>query len=55
MLASSKATTVFSPEYRAIVARTPHIKRRTSLVLKIVLVVLVAVLALIVVAAIVSR
>ena len=35
---SSKATTIFSAEYKTIIAQTPHIQYRTSLVLKIFLV-----------------
>ena len=33
---------VFSPAYKEIIARTPHIKYRTSLILKIALVIFVA-------------
>jgi hypothetical protein len=55
LLLASKATTVFSPEYREIVARTPHIRRKTSLALKILLAVLVAVFITIVVASVANR
>jgi uncharacterized membrane protein (DUF2068 family) len=54
LLVSSKAATIFSPEYKAIIAQTPHIKYRTSLVLKIVLAILVAVIAVAIVAALVG-
>jgi xanthosine utilization system XapX-like protein len=43
-LLGRKATMVFSPEYKAIIAATPHVKHRTSLFVKIVLVLLLLVL-----------
>ncbi len=51
LLVSHKATRIFTPEYRAIVAQTPHIKYRTSLVLKILLGLLVALMTLAIMAA----
>jgi hypothetical protein len=55
LLISSKSTTVFSTEYRAIIARTPHIKRRTSLLVQAVLAFLVVGLVAGIVAAIAGR
>jgi hypothetical protein len=43
LLLSRKGTVVFSPQYRTIVEKTPHLKYRTSLILKIGLVFLIAV------------
>jgi hypothetical protein len=51
LLVSSKASTIFSPEYKAIIAQTPHIKYRTSLMLKIVLALFVAIIVLAIAAA----
>ena len=53
LLLSAKATTIFSAEYKTIIAQTPHIKYRTSLVVKIVLVLFVAVIVLAVVGGVV--
>ena len=54
LFVSAKGAMVFSPEYRAIIEKTPHVKYRTSLLVKIVLLVFVAVIALGVVAALMS-
>lgn len=50
LLVSPKAAVVFSPEYKAIIARTPHVKMKTSWVVKGCLIVLVAFLLFLVVA-----
>lgn len=55
LLLSQKGTVVFSPAYKEIIARTPHIKYRTSLLLKIVLALLVAMIGLMIVGALLSR
>jgi hypothetical protein len=55
LLVSPKAATIFSPEYRAIIAQTPHIKYRTSLLLKIVLAIIVSIIALAIVGATVAN
>ena len=49
LLLSTKATTIFSAEYKAVIDQTPHIRYRTSSVVKIFLVALVAVIVLAVV------
>jgi hypothetical protein len=54
LLVGPKASTVFSPEYKAIIARTPHIKYRTSLLVKIVLAIFVTIILLAIVGAIVG-
>jgi hypothetical protein len=54
LLVSPKAKTIFSPDYQEIIARTPHIKYRTSLVVKIFLGILLAVFALAIVGAIIG-
>jgi hypothetical protein len=51
LLVSSKAATMFSPEYKTIIARTPHLKYRTSFMLKILLALFVAILVLAMLAA----
>ena len=42
LMLSEKGSVVFSPAYKEIIARTPHIKYRTSLILKIALAVFVS-------------
>ena len=54
LLLSEKGSMVFSPAYKEIIARTPHIKYRTSLIVKIALVVLVSVIGLAILGAILS-
>jgi hypothetical protein len=51
LLLSAKGTMVFSPEYKAVIAQTPHIKYRTSRLVRILVAVFVALLVLAVVAA----
>jgi hypothetical protein len=46
LLVSRKGSMVFSPEYRAIVERTPHIKYKTSLLVKVFLVLIVSLIVL---------
>lgn len=46
VMLSKKGTMVFSPEYQAVRARTPHIKYKTSLIVKIAVVLLLTVLCL---------
>ena len=48
LLASAKGGMVFSREYKVIIAKTPHVKYQTSLIVKILLVLLLAVLVAIV-------
>lgn len=47
LLLSKKSATVFSPEYREIVARTPHIRYQVSWLVKLFLVILMSVVLLI--------
>ena len=54
LLLSPKGSVVFSPAYKEIIAQTPHIKYRTSLILKIVLVLFVSLIGLAIVGAIIS-
>jgi hypothetical protein len=54
LLLSPKGSVVFSPAYKEIIARTPHIKYRTSLILKIVLVLFVSLIGMAIVGAILS-
>jgi hypothetical protein len=54
LLLSSRAATIFSAEYKAIIEQTPHIRYQTSLLVKIFLAMLVAVLALAVIGGIVA-
>jgi hypothetical protein len=54
LLLSKKASMVFSPEYRLIIERTPHIKYRTSWIVKGCLIVLVVVIGIGIVAAFLS-
>ena len=55
LLLSQKGSVVFSPAYKEIIARTPHIKYKTSLILKVVLVIFVSVIGLAILGAILSR
>jgi hypothetical protein len=55
LLLSARSTTIFSPEYKTIIAQTPHIKYRTSVILKIFVVLLVVVFVLAVIGALVAR
>ena len=50
ILVSGKASVVFSKDYKEVVRKTPHIKQKTSIIVKVLLVVLLLVIALIVVA-----
>jgi hypothetical protein len=52
LLLSRKSTRVFSREYRAIIEQTPHIRYRTSLLVKLALVLLVGVFVLGIIAAV---
>ena len=54
LLLSSKANIVFSPEYREIITRTPHIKNHTSRLVKILAILLLALLAISILAAIIA-
>ena len=54
LLFSRKGNVVFSPEYRDIIDRTPHIKYKTSLVVKVLAAVLLAVFLLGIIAVIVG-
>jgi hypothetical protein len=54
LLLSKKSSMVFSPDYRLIIERTPHIKYRTSWIVKGCLIVLVLVIGFGIVAAILS-
>jgi hypothetical protein len=54
LLLSKKSSMVFSPEYRLIIERTPHIKYRTSWIVKGCLIVLVVVIGFGIVAAVLS-
>ncbi len=55
LLFSKKGKTVFSPEYQEVIAQTPHIKYRTSIIVWIVLGILVLIILLAVMGAFVSR
>ena len=55
LLLTKKGSIVFSPEYRLIIERTPHIKYRTSWILKGCLIFVVVVILLAVIGAILSR
>jgi hypothetical protein len=46
LICSAKSTIVFSPAYKEIIRQTPHVKCRTSLVMWIVLILLLAFIAL---------
>lgn len=46
-LLGKKATLVFSPEYKDIIAATPHVKNKTSIIVKVLLVLLLLALLLI--------
>jgi hypothetical protein len=54
LLLSTKASVVFSPEYREIIERTPHIKYKTSWLVKGCLIVFLAIIVLSIVMAILS-
>jgi hypothetical protein len=54
LMASSKGSMIFSAEYKDIIRKTPHVKAKTSLLVKIVLVLLVALILFIIVAAIMA-
>ena len=55
ILLSKKASVVFSPEYREIVAKTPHLRYKTSLLVKIVLAIFIGLITLGIMSAVVSR
>jgi hypothetical protein len=55
ILLSSKASVVFSPEYREIIARTPHLRYKTSLLVKFVLAVFVGLITLAIVGTLFTR
>lgn len=54
LLASHKGEVVFSDDYRHVIGQTPHIKYKTSIIVKILVVVLVVVLTLGIVAVVLS-
>jgi hypothetical protein len=54
LLISSKGSVVFSPEYRAVINQTPHIKYKTSLLVKVLLGLFVALIVLAIVGALIS-
>ena len=54
LLVTPKAGVVFSPSYKQVIAKTPHVKQKMSLILKIALVLLAGVVLLVVVAAVSS-
>lgn len=54
MMVSAKGSMVFSPEYKAIILKTPHVKYKTSLIVKIFLAILLLLIGLAVVGAIMS-
>jgi hypothetical protein len=54
LLLSQKGAMVFSPEYAAIVARTSHVKYRTGLLVRIVVVTFVVVIVLMMLAAVIA-
>jgi hypothetical protein len=54
LLLSKKSSMVFSPEYRLLIERTPHIKYRTSWIVKGCLIVLIVVIGIGIVAAVLS-
>jgi hypothetical protein len=54
LMLSAKGKVVFSSEYKAVIAQTPHIRYKTSRFVKILLYVLVALIVLIIIAAVVS-
>ena len=54
LLLSAKGTMVFSPEYKRIIAETPHVKYRTSCIVWGFLVVLLVILAIAVIGGVVS-
>jgi len=54
MMVSAKGSMVFSPEYKAIILKTPHVKYKTSLIVKIFLAILLLVIGLAGVGAIMS-
>jgi hypothetical protein len=55
LLLAPKGSMVFSPEYKAIIAKTPHIKYKTSTLAKVALAIFLALVVVIVVAAIAGR
>lgn len=55
LLLSSKGATVFSPAYKDVIARTPHIKYKTSCLVKFFILFVVGVLSLAVVGALVGK
>lgn len=54
LLVSKKATVVFSTDYRLVIAATPHVKMKTSWIVKGFLIVLISVIVIAVVAALVA-
>lgn len=54
LLLSPKATVVFSPAYKEVIAKTPHVRYRTSLIVKVALGLLILVLILAVVGGVMS-
>ena len=55
LLASAKGAMVFSPEYKRVIALTPHIKYKTSVIVKIFLLLILALIVIGIVAGIASR
>jgi len=54
LLLSKKGQVVFSPAYKSIIARTPHVKMKTSIIVKILLGVLLFILAVFIIGGIIS-
>jgi hypothetical protein len=55
LLLAAKAGVIFSPQYKAIIAQTPHIKYRTSVLLKIAVALILLVVVLAILGAIIGR
>jgi hypothetical protein len=55
LVASPKAGMIFSAEYKAIILKTPHVKAKTSLLVKIVLVLLVGLILFLIIGGISNR
>jgi len=55
LMASAKGAMVFSPDYKAIIALTPHIKYKSSLIVKVFLVLVVVLVIIAIVAGVMNR
>jgi len=55
LMASAKGAMVFSPDYKAIIALTPHIKYKSSLIVKVFLVLVVVIVIIAIVAGVMNR